>query len=56
MGDFKKRNSNPKGLVTLGRPTREVVLSFKGRFKLQVRETPVENELGKVISAVVYRD
>lgn len=38
LGGFKKsskrKDSNHKGLGTLGRPTTEVVLSSKGRFKL----------------------
>jgi len=34
LGDFKKRNYKPTDIVTLERPTGEVVLSFKGGFKV----------------------
>lgn len=34
LGNFKKGNKNPKGIVTLEKPTRKVVLSFKGGFKV----------------------
>lgn len=37
---FKKRNYKPKGIVTLERPTKEVVLSFKEvlKYRLEKRQ------------------
>lgn len=53
---FKKRNFSSRDTIRLGRPTREVVLSFRGGFKVWVREMSVKNELGEVNFALVQRD